>query len=286
LNGGVKPRCQKAIAKRMLKKFEELGDVKFIINVGDSFYPHGVKSKSDHQWAHKWRAIYHKKLRSVPWYSVYGNHDFQHDPCACAEYHHHCAQHNANKDNHRFFFMPNFSYTVHHPEFDMEVIGLELNKYQTGIGWNAKKFRLFENPHPKFSDCEITRCPKHCHQNAHRRAEEAFHLFHHRRQHSPAKNLLVFSHYPTEYFRGAPHFIDGLRDPSKKITYFGGHRHDVDKYSMRSIHPNVGWLVGGGGGWSCDGSRQGFVVGTVDEDREVQTHSIILPKHVCCKKKK
>ena len=35
--------------------FQELGDVKFVINVGDSFYPTGVTSKTDEQWGKKWR---------------------------------------------------------------------------------------------------------------------------------------------------------------------------------------------------------------------------------------
>merc|ERR1712190_524076 len=77
--------CQQAIADAMLEKFRELGDVKFIVNVGDSFYPHGVASKTDPQWSAKWRNIYSEELRSVPWYSVYGNHDLQHDPCSCSD---------------------------------------------------------------------------------------------------------------------------------------------------------------------------------------------------------
>lgn len=32
---------------------------------------------------------------------------------------------------------------------------------------------------------------------------------------------------------------------------------------LRRIQPNVEWVVGGGGGWSCDG-QQGFVVGDID----------------------
>ena len=31
-------------------KMRELGDVEFVINVGDRFYPGGVSSKSDPQW--------------------------------------------------------------------------------------------------------------------------------------------------------------------------------------------------------------------------------------------
>lgn len=41
-HGNVRSRdCQQLIANKMDEAFEELGDVKFIINVGDSFYPLG-----------------------------------------------------------------------------------------------------------------------------------------------------------------------------------------------------------------------------------------------------
>mmetsp|Transcript_116899 Transcript_116899/g.303080 ORF Transcript_116899/g.303080 Transcript_116899/m.303080 type:complete len:423 (-) Transcript_116899:202-1470(-) len=278
-HGNVKPECQKAVARKMLEKFEELGDVKFIINVGDSFYPNGVRSKSDHQWERKWRAVYAKKLRSVPWYSVYGNHDYHNDGCACASHHGHCAQHNADIHNHRYFFMPNFSYSVHHPEYDLEVLGLELNNFQYKGYWDEDWNDWV--PH-HFNDCKWTRCPGHCRENAKQHAKEAFELFHHRRHHSPARNLLVFSHYPLNWFDEAPHFIEGLRDQSKRITYFGGHTHDVNKKHSHTIHPNVGWLVGGGGGWSCDGGRQGFVVGTINHRNEVHTHSVLVPWWDCC----
>ena len=31
------------------------------------------------------------------------------------------------------------------------------------------------------------------------------------------------------------------------------------------------WLVGGGGGWSCDGLEQGFLVGTIDDSFNLRT---------------
>merc|ERR1719450_1055870 len=72
--------CVRLIAQTMHETFMKLGDVKFIINVGDSFYPGGVKSKNDSQWDLKWRNIFSKELLSVPWYSIYGNHDYRNDP--------------------------------------------------------------------------------------------------------------------------------------------------------------------------------------------------------------
>jgi len=274
-HGNVKGvACQQAIADRMHQTMKDLGDVKFVINVGDSFYPDGVASKSDPQWENKWRKIYSKKLRSVPWYSVYGNHDYHHDPCACSEDPTACAQVNSNVSNLDYFVMPDVSYYLPHPELDMEIVGLDLNTYV--LAWNsAIKSHEFE-------DCQYSPCPAQCKQNAQKRTHEAFHLFHTRRKESTAKNLLVFSHYPTDYFKTAPHFMEGLRDASKRIVYFGGHRHDVDHSTTTSIHPNVNWLVGGGGGWSCDGAKQGFVVGEINDDFDVHTYSVLVSPDTCC----
>ena len=61
--------------------------MKFILNVGDSFYPDGLKGKDDDRWDIQWQSRYHEAVRSVPWYSVYGNHDTHHDPGMCEPWH-------------------------------------------------------------------------------------------------------------------------------------------------------------------------------------------------------
>merc|ERR1719436_261052 len=116
INGDV---CVKAIAEKMRKTMEELGDVRFVINVGDSFYPSGVASKDDPQWQKKWRDVFPESVRSVPWYSVYGNHDLHMDPCACTDDLSKCAQINADEKNLDFFVMPNYTYYKPLPELDM-----------------------------------------------------------------------------------------------------------------------------------------------------------------------
>jgi len=101
---------------------------------------------------------------------------------------------------------------------------------------------------------------------------------------SEARNLLVFSHYPTDYYAGgAPEFLDALRTQEKNITFFGGHRHSVDQWSTESIAPNSNWLVGGGGGWSCDSASQGFVIGQVMWDYSVKTFPVLVDAPSCCK---
>ena len=45
--------------------FDQLEDVNFVVNVGDSFYPDGVSSKDDLQWDLKWRQVYSTKVTQL-----------------------------------------------------------------------------------------------------------------------------------------------------------------------------------------------------------------------------
>lgn len=278
LHGNVpNTSCQTEIASKMLAKMEELGDVKFIINVGDSFYPEGLTGKDDPQWDTKWRNIYDPKLRSIPWYSVYGNHDYHHDPCACTSDPNECAQVNYNVSNLEYFYMPGYNWYQEHPELDLEVIGLDMNKFMEGWNSSAKIEDM------SFADCQWSPCKEDCYGNSDARADQGFELFSKRLEESTAKNLLVFSHYPTDYFQSVPEFLRNLSMNDKHdINYFGGHRHNVDQTSTWQITPNTNWLVGGGGGWSCDGPDQGFVVGEIDDDYKITTHSVLVDYNICC----
>jgi len=278
LHGNVNDTgCQRAIADRMLEKFEELGDVQFIINVGDSFYPQGLKGPDDPQWDTKWRNIYHEKLRSVPWYSVYGNHDYHHDPCACSPDPNDCAQVNWDVNNLTRFYMPGYNWYREHPDLNLEVVGLDLNKFMDGWNMTAKADEL------NFADCQWTPCKAECIGNMNARAEQAFDLFADRYENSDAKNLLVFSHYPTDYFSSRQDFLRNLSNNSNHdIIFFGGHRHNVDNTTTWGTAPNRNWVVGGGGGWSCDGPSQGFLVGTVGLDDWVETTPVLVDYSVCC----
>merc|ERR1712151_326366 len=129
-------------------------------------------------------------------------------------------------------------------------------------------------------DCMITICEGGCVERAQARSELAFELFFERVRESSAQNLLVFSHYPTDFFVSRPEFLDALRDNSSHhIEYFGGHRHSVDQFSTVSTAPNNNWLVGGGGGWGCDGPV-GFLVGEIADDLTIETYPVLV--HGCC----
>ena len=104
-------------------------------------------------------------------------------------------------------------------------------------------------------------------------------------------NLLVVSHYPTDFLLGRrPGGIDTiglLRSHETRISYFGGHRHATAAHESgyagtASIAPNRNWLTGGGGGWACDGP-QGFVVGEVlDNGRVANLRFEMMANRDCC----
>jgi hypothetical protein len=264
--------CQRAIAARMEEKMRELGDVKFVINVGDSFYPAGVVSKADWQWDLKWRNVYSKELRSIPWYSVYGNHDYYWDPCACQR--EACAQINSNISNLDFFYMPDLTWFKSHPELDLEVIAMDLNMYVEG--WKDAYMAELQE-----ALCFTGKCKMRCWDSFQERAEESLQLFYERMERSSAKNLLVFSHYPTDYFARLPFFLSQLRNATRHhVEYFGGHRHSVSDTTTASTAPNHNWLVGGGGGWGCDSPSQGFVVGEIAMNGVLRTYEVLVDG--CC----
>jgi hypothetical protein len=276
-------RCQNTVAAAMDATMAQLGDVKFIVNVGDSFYPNGVRGKDDEQWDSKWRNVYSPELRSVPWYSVYGNHDYHQDPGSCSDTVSDGAQINDDITDLDTFYMPDYSWTKEHPELQLEVVALDLNNYQNG--WNTG----IPASQQSFSDCQYTACQSECYARMKARSVAAFDLFKERASASTAKNLVVFSHYPTDYFWDespgdeSADFLSQLKDGSKHhIAFFGGHRHNVDKDSTIDISPNDSWLSGGGGGWSCDGNQQGFVVGQIAKDGTLTTRAVLVDPGSCC----
>ena len=272
-HGNIQTRlCQEMIANKMDQSFQDLGDVKFVINVGDSFYPNGVFDAEDQQWQSKWREVYSENLRSVPWYSVYGNHDMVGDNGTCSDDSDgsYAAQINDDIKDLDHFFMPDYSWFLSHEDLDLEVLALDFNQL-----WVDQT-------------CPWTPCEAVCRRKAMERFDAALELFYDRMESSNASNLIVFSHYPTDYFWAYPDLLGNLSQGSRPngldrhVEYFGGHRHNVDQTSTTPILPNNNWLVGGGGGWSCDGKEQGFVVGEIFEDGRIETRPVLVNHCFCC----
>ncbi len=49
----------------------------FIISTGDNFYPDGVISVDDPQWSKSFEDIYSGASLNIPWFTVFGNHDYR-----------------------------------------------------------------------------------------------------------------------------------------------------------------------------------------------------------------
>ncbi|WP_184550450.1 metallophosphoesterase [Mucilaginibacter sp. FT3.2] len=59
---------------------------KFIISVGDNFYPRGVVSENDPLWHYSFESVYTAHSLQDDWYPVLGNHDYGTDPDAQVRY--------------------------------------------------------------------------------------------------------------------------------------------------------------------------------------------------------
>lgn len=75
----VTPQCQGILANAMREEAKALEHtdrpVRFVVNAGDNFYPAGVNGVGDPVWEVEWGRVY-RGLPPLPWYSVYGNHDY------------------------------------------------------------------------------------------------------------------------------------------------------------------------------------------------------------------
>ncbi len=67
---------QKSVANQMraegMKK-----PIDFVLSMGDNFYPSGVNSTYDAGWRESFEDVYYFKSLNVPWYTVFGNHDYE-----------------------------------------------------------------------------------------------------------------------------------------------------------------------------------------------------------------
>jgi len=59
---------------------------KFIVSVGDNFYPKGVVSENDPLWYYSFENVYTAHSLQYDWYPVLGNHDYGTDPDAQVRY--------------------------------------------------------------------------------------------------------------------------------------------------------------------------------------------------------
>lgn len=76
---------QKEVADQM-GKWAATRANKFIVSVGDNFYPKGVVSENDPLWHYSFENVYTAHSLQYDWYPVLGNHDYGADPEAQVRY--------------------------------------------------------------------------------------------------------------------------------------------------------------------------------------------------------
>ena len=76
---------QREVAEQMGIAGQNVG-ARFVISVGDNFYPDGVKSPADDHWQKSFEDVYTAPALGVPWYAILGNHDYHGNCDAQLEY--------------------------------------------------------------------------------------------------------------------------------------------------------------------------------------------------------
>ncbi len=76
---------QSEVATQMGRAAEAMR-CRFIVSVGDNFYPKGVQSTDDPQWRSTFENIYTARSLQIPWYVTLGNHDYRGKPQAQVDY--------------------------------------------------------------------------------------------------------------------------------------------------------------------------------------------------------
>ena len=76
---------QRDVAAQMGRQAHAAGS-KFVVSVGDNFYPTGVRSATDTQWLSSFEHVYTDAALQTPWYALLGNHDYKGVPQAQLDY--------------------------------------------------------------------------------------------------------------------------------------------------------------------------------------------------------
>jgi len=124
---------QKTVAGAM-ENYAGKNPVRFVLYLGDNFYPNGVDSVDDPKFRTYFEEIYDKTLLNIPFYAVLGNHDYRRNPYAQAAYTFRSSR----------WHMPNFYYTFtvdHNESILCQFIALDTtpidkwDRFATQLNW-------------------------------------------------------------------------------------------------------------------------------------------------------
>eukprot|EP00931_Biecheleriopsis_adriatica_P068920 TRINITY_DN4281_c0_g1_i2.p1 TRINITY_DN4281_c0_g1~~TRINITY_DN4281_c0_g1_i2.p1 ORF type:complete len:619 (+),score=89.40 TRINITY_DN4281_c0_g1_i2:160-2016(+) len=286
----VAAKMKEYVADR--KRRNPNSELLFILMVGDNFYWTGAKEGS---FSSAWAQVYGPELTTVPWFAVFGNHDYGNDdpstlcpffnprvtcdeqnsdakvcggpkPYSTESQSYASNQLNADKggvdgDVRQNFQMPDLMYYYTIPDLDFELIAMDTNWYDRyGLGGDGM------DPGKGAYQMNLA-----CGSSSNARASLASirdaskQILEERASLADSRNVAIISHYPDEFQQGINwrsqyinNMLSGKAD-STRIYNFFGHTH-VQECRGTDDSGCVDFLTGGSGG--CCGSHDtpaGFV---------------------------
>lgn len=210
--------CQRDVAHR-LSQVQSNWAPKFVLNLGDSFYPAGISSADDPQIASSWADVY---SRNVPWYSVAGNHD-------------HRGSVNAQlklSATSQHWHMPALSYFERHADVLFAFLDT------TPMYYSHNELRYFQT---NFSTADAQTAAQI------KRLDSTL-------QESDAKFKIVIGHHPLysvgHHFTGEPQNLARMRTHLQQLferhhvaAYICGHEHSLEHTLVNGVH----YFISGGG---------------------------------------
>ena len=287
----------------------------FIITVGDNFYRTGVTDCSIDNGAKfkdSWKDVYGEALTSVPWLSVFGNHDWGDDDAYALcpwnnnktkirkEYIRengktetiHYGSNQLNKDkggcNPNFYYLPDFSYYYSlnfNDLLNFELIQMETTGYACPgvIGGGFGNNKVFNQCGGIKTACNYMKKIGKASQN----------LLIERAKHSPNKNFLISQHYPGARSRQFASMFKSHRykngsiksqERNEKVWSIFGHSHYQACLSKDKITKECNQILTGGGGGCCSPqfTLKGFyVIGFDDQGSMIQPYQF-HDKEISC----
>lgn len=304
---GVQELCdrQKAVAAladqyvQQRKQKNPSSTLLFVLAVGDNFYWMGANAEN---FQSTWASVYSDELRSVPWFSVMGNHDIGNTdygaacpfnsprfscqandasagcggarPYSTMPQAYNSNQLDGNKGGaggwvRANYNMPDFTYYYAIPDLSFEILAMDQNADHfeslggNGVGNGAASVL------------------SHCGSEPTMRAslesikEASMQLLRERAAASAQNNIAIISHYPGNGFRNAylQTAFQSARSPNVVSFYGHVHHQQCDSWVDGSC---VEFLTGAGGG-CCqgDGDPNGFVVMSWDDSMHQTTECFV-----------
>lgn len=230
---------QKPVSNQMNIASKTLG-ARFIVSVGDNFYPDGVISTQDPQWKYSFEDIYPQYDLNMPWLIALGNHDYNGSIEAQIDY---------SKVSRRWILPSNYySKTFKLPKNEGEVLFLVIDtnpfvsKYATYDGMMSENVKKQDTAAQlQWLKSELQNKSKN------------------------VKWVVVVGHHPL-YSGGARKTSDETEEiravfepifqQYKVDAYLTGHEHDLQIIQPKGIH-TVQYLSGAGSAIRPSGEREG-----------------------------